>query len=832
MIGIEKLNKYYNRHKKNENHVLRDLSLTLPDRGLVAIFGRSGCGKTTLLSVIGGMDRQNSGKVSYLGKSTDSDYDRYRNETVGYIFQSYLLQSEATVFENVAAALHLIGITDSETVEKRTFAALKAVGMEHYRNRLPGTLSGGQQQRVAIARAIVKNPPILLADEPTGNLDEANTIAIMELLRAISREHLVLLVTHEEKLVKRYADRIITLSDGEIESDVENVENSYDTPEDDRKIYLGDLHAETQTVGGVALHRYGEGGGEIALTLVTTGTTTYLRIDSGHVHLIDESSEICLVDGKSETKKNEKREDAAINMADLPRISGKHFGRLYSFREAFFGALHSAFGRHRRRDRALRLALIFFAIAAVFLTATFGTAIGSYRDIDSSYSHRTIYVYTPNGEIPSLLLSDEARESGTIESIRLIRHYYYVSGDEYYYFRPHAFETYRDANYYGGISTNAVLLPCSITNELRLVCGKKVDLKDNEIVLTTAAADELLSQSTAGYLDGYADLLGILLTNLYSANEAPRVVGIVESSERAIYLSDTLFAGLSWESAGFRVIPASAYGYTVEEGEVLFAAHGVTADKFPGVGKALVLKGKALVSLEIVEPPLGERQNVFLLSDKDYVDLASRIGASSACFFSGYGANETFTMDMEGEWYSVLHVKDVSKAKAYLLRTLGDDLEAPSEFSPAILYPEDIREVLSGGMEAELALGLITLAVAIALLSFSVLLLMRSTLFSRVKEIGILRAIGVSRKNLIFRFTVESAVLSMLTVFVGFLLAGGFIALSLSVTSLTSEMFFYPPWLALALLAVLLSVSILFGVLPLRRLLSPTPSEILSKYDV
>ena len=271
MIRLEKLNKYYNRRKRNENHVLRDLSLELPERGLVAIFGRSGCGKTTLLSVIGGMDTQSDGSVTYLDRDTRREYDRYRNETVGYVFQSYLLQSGETVYQNVAAALTLVGITEPETVERRVSAALRAVGMERYRDRLPGTLSGGQQQRVAIARAIVKNPPILLADEPTGNLDEANTVAIMELLRAISREHLVLLVTHEEDLVKRYADRVITLSDGEIVSDTENAQTLTDTPEDTRKIYLGDLPMESQSVGGVTLRRYGKGGGEIALTLVTKG---------------------------------------------------------------------------------------------------------------------------------------------------------------------------------------------------------------------------------------------------------------------------------------------------------------------------------------------------------------------------------------------------------------------------------------------------------------------------------------------------------------------------------------------------------------------------------
>ena len=201
MISIKGLNKFFNKGKQNEIHVINDVTLDLPERGITAIFGKSGCGKTTLLNVIGGLDGFASGSLTIEGQSITKNTDEIRNKYVGYVFQNYNLSSSESCFDNVAAALRLCGMRDEGEIERRVMAALRNVGMEKYAKRTPDTLSGGQQQRIAIARAIVKNPPVILADEPTGNLDEANTVMIMDLLREIAKDHLVLLVTHEQSLV-------------------------------------------------------------------------------------------------------------------------------------------------------------------------------------------------------------------------------------------------------------------------------------------------------------------------------------------------------------------------------------------------------------------------------------------------------------------------------------------------------------------------------------------------------------------------------------------------------------------------------------------------------
>lgn len=201
---------------------LKGVSLNFRKCEFVAVLGPSGCGKTTLLNVIGGLDQYSSGDLVINGRSTklytDSDWDFYRNHSVGFVFQSYNLIPHQTVLANVELALTLSGVSKAER-KARALEALKKVGIEDQAKKKPNQLSGGQMQRVAIARALVNNPDILLADEPTGALDTATSVQIMELLKEIASEKLVVMVTHNPELAEEYANRIITLRDGEIISD-------------------------------------------------------------------------------------------------------------------------------------------------------------------------------------------------------------------------------------------------------------------------------------------------------------------------------------------------------------------------------------------------------------------------------------------------------------------------------------------------------------------------------------------------------------------------------------------------------------------------------------
>lgn len=201
---------------------LKDVTLSFRKSEFVSILGPSGCGKTTLLNIVGGLDRYTSGDLIINGKSTkdytDSDWDTYRNHSVGFIFQSYNLIPHQTVIENVELALTLSGIGKEER-RKRAVAVLEKVGLKSKINSRPNQLSGGQMQRVAIARALINDPEILLADEPTGALDSKTSVQIMELLKEISKDRLIVMVTHNPEIAEAYSSRIIKMLDGEIVED-------------------------------------------------------------------------------------------------------------------------------------------------------------------------------------------------------------------------------------------------------------------------------------------------------------------------------------------------------------------------------------------------------------------------------------------------------------------------------------------------------------------------------------------------------------------------------------------------------------------------------------
>lgn len=220
-IKVENIVKTFNRHSRNANKVLKGVSFDLPDKGLVCIFGKSGSGKTTLLNIIGGLEKADSGKVYIDGECTSGKTDKIRNAKIGFIFQNYYLEKGYTIAEILRNQMMIAGFKDEKEIARRTEEALKLVDMERFKNKLGDALSGGQQQRVAIARAIVKGSDVILADEPTGNLDAENTMKVMDILKEISKTQLVVIVTHEVSLIKKYADSHIKIVDGELVEDGE-----------------------------------------------------------------------------------------------------------------------------------------------------------------------------------------------------------------------------------------------------------------------------------------------------------------------------------------------------------------------------------------------------------------------------------------------------------------------------------------------------------------------------------------------------------------------------------------------------------------------------------
>ena len=217
----------------NTIEALRGVDLEFRENEFVSILGPSGCGKTTTLNIIGGLDRYTSGDLIINGRSTkdykDSDWDAYRNHSIGFVFQSYNLIPHQTVLANVELALTLAGVSKKER-RRRALEALEKVGLGDQLNKVPSQMSGGQMQRVAIARALINDPDILLADEPTGALDSETSVQVMELLKEVAKDRLVVMVTHNPELAQQYSTRIVTLKDGQVTGDTNPYHGSQAAP--------------------------------------------------------------------------------------------------------------------------------------------------------------------------------------------------------------------------------------------------------------------------------------------------------------------------------------------------------------------------------------------------------------------------------------------------------------------------------------------------------------------------------------------------------------------------------------------------------------------------
>ncbi len=603
MIKIHSLHKYYNKGKQNEIHVINDVTLELPERGMVAIFGESGCGKTTLLNVIGGLDGYASGELTIEGNDVREKADETRNRYVGYIFQNYNLQKEETCYENVANTLRLIGITDEALIEERVMSALENVGMEKYEARTPDTLSGGQQQRIAIARAIVKNPPIILADEPTGNLDEANTVMIMDLLKQISRDHLVLLVTHEAELVDYYCDKAIELSDGKIVRTYDNEDANGYSARDKNDVYLGELPKTELKNETAELQYYGEQGDEpIKIRVVRVNGKTYLSVDTPKVQVLDAGSEIKLREGVYEGKAAKNTASESVDMSKLPPIDGKRYGKLFSFTSAVKSGYAANFKKGKRGKKFLRRCLGVFAAVLVFATALFGTAFAKLDNFKKSYNPNVFYVYTEKyGDSEKLETAIKNQAETGIDYIRLYGknvppetvNLELVSG---------FFETFNNNALPVKLATSAVLFDESACQNFPLVLGKKTGLEPYELVITTAVADALLKNSAVGYISKYKDLLGLVSNELILNGNKMRIAGIVRADEPSVYAPDYAVARYTMQNVETQLETDERNLFSLKDGEtVLVVKTRYDYATYPALGEKIKLHGKDFTVTYIVE---------------------------------------------------------------------------------------------------------------------------------------------------------------------------------------------------------------------------------------
>ena len=916
MIKLSSLNKFYNKGRANEVHALNNVDMTLPEKGMIAFFGKSGCGKTTLLNVIGGLDEASSGSVTFDGKRMSPNSDVERNLNVGYIFQNYNLSDRISVYENVALSLRLCGVTDEEEIEKRVMAALESVDMAKYRKRIPTALSGGQQQRVAIARAIVKNPTLILADEPTGNLDEQNTVMVMDLLKAISRERLVLLVTHEAHLVDSYCDKVIEIADGCVIDQRENEITEGYHAKKTNEVYLGDMEREEFSNDGFCFEYFGSPESKpTKIRIIEAGGTLYISADDGaRLRLADASSELIVHEGKYVEKPRAEVKELP-NELRAPLKAGGKLGKMYSLKSAVKSGYQANFRKGKKRKGLLIAGMLCFSAIIVFVFAFFGTAVYEYLQVEQYYNSHTVAVSATD------MSEEEARE---IISNGKADHYTITGYFSEYSPNIHQTLSFSFGNFETSIysynssvyNSNIHPLPARMLENRKVIEGVGEIKSENEIIITKTLADKLIELAATTSLSDYRDLLfastseynyyygyygGDYYYDYYDPQRASassyRVVGIVEGVDEEVFYHEYVYlqnkiSNLYGVNKNYvSDLEHSGVDMPALERGSVYVRGGQTGEKIVIAGKSFKIAGQFELGVsdemfeEYLENWYGQDDMVKSLEDyvnwsygfygfegwleynkgyydeddpnarpayeefmtyaqKDYESFIESIKNDCASYYNNSLPTVIMTReDMEdiSITYSVGQAVDylassIYKGGFYVFYTddvdsLGEEMTAKYGLSK-VVTPDTARQALRSDYYGTFVMLGIMLVIVCSVLSLCLYFIMRSALLGDIKEVGINRAIGVSRRNLCYRYFIETMVLFALTIFVGYLLTSWLMSALSAISSSAMMIAYYPWWIALAAFALIFGVTVVCGQLPIRSLLRKTPAEILAKYDI
>lgn len=553
MLKIKSIKKYFNKGRPNEIRAVDDISLTLEGKGLVVLLGKSGCGKTTLLNCIGGLDSTDNGTIDIDGteirRYNAKNWDSLRNKRIGYIFQNYNLINEITVYQNLETVLKLAGLADKNEYAARIEYALQLVGMHKYKSRRPDTLSGGQQQRVGIARALVKGADIIIADEPTGNLDDKNTMAVMEILKGISAHCLVVLVTHEEKLASFYGDRIIKLVDGKIVSDEINESTESLEHRHSDVIYLGDLEKSEYTLGNIEIaYFFDKEQKPIKLDIINHEGKLLLkaRENGDKITYLSQDSTIKLIEGKYQ-KKERKDLNITVDHQLLSKIDKPPISVFKTARVAA-NALNNflAVTQKRKNNFKVMLATAFFIVLMVAFVAP--NFVFDQKTQLSSDSHMLIVNKASLAEVEAYEGQGTIKAAFNKEAANSVL-YIYVPDAPINTFIP--LYTLRNS-LFSLMAANYSVLPYSVVSDEPLASGEAMidELLYERLIMSDefkaqglTSKDKLIGQTlTNGSI--YDDYGGAPSDYEYQGYINLTIKGFVDRGEPVVYVSDEDFDGL------------------------------------------------------------------------------------------------------------------------------------------------------------------------------------------------------------------------------------------------------------------------------------------------
>ena len=818
MIKLDKVNKYYNKGKSNQIHVIDNTSMILPDKGIVCLLGPSGCGKTTLLNAIGGLDKVDSGKIyiddQLITRFSSNKIDKIRNASIGYIFQNFNLLDDRTVFENVAIALRMVGVRDRKVVARRVNYCLEKVGIYQYRNKLASALSGGQRQRVAIARAIVKNPRIILADEPTGNLDSANTLEIMNIIKTISKERLVILVTHERRIAEFYSDHVAEMKDGKVIKAYSNDSSRYLDYQLENKIYLKDMPViKNFSQDDLNVKVYSDDETPAEIKLVIRGGNMYISTDR-NLHIVDETANIEMLDEHYQAMDESYFENNDFDYnAHLPKKFKARYTSIYTP----FNMLSYGWKTVKSFKKIRKFLMIGFVFAAMFTLLAVSNVLGIMEVKPTDYRQTNgNYITISNTEKDEALMD-------VVDGLDSVS--YVIPGDS-----KKAITFPMDDYLQTGYATTDLNVSIARTDVLKpeeIVNGKMPE-DAHEVVLDKMVVDDFLRDKTgtAVGIDTVEEFLGRKLTvpNL----EDYTIVGISDVQSPSLFVDESQVMYILTNASN----QADEYGYVGGEEQEQDAVQS-------GRVKDIDLADEG-ISLKKGDMPDGLYQ--VLVNDSHEEEDGYEIGQSISTKMGGhklrvcgYYKSDKVSDDTYYVGADTIRADYVNKQKSFCayapnttqVKSLLDTQSLPCKVNDTkerSAYIHERKDQLTSALAVAGVIFLISL--------IEMFLMLRSSFLSRIKEVGTLRAIGLKKKDIYRMFAGEILVITLITAIPGIAIMYYILYNLVKITYYLEGMYMINPLVALISLAILVIFNLISGLIPVYVTMRKTPAQILARTDI
>jgi len=716
-----------------------------------------------------------------------------------------------SVFDNVAMSLRMIGLKNKKETEKRVNYVLEAVGMYRYRNRPAGMLSGGEKQRVAIARAIVKNPSIVIADEPTGNLDSKNSLEIMNIIKAISKEKLVILVTHEVELAQFYATRVVELQDGKIIKDYDNTSAESLEYRVDNKIYLKDFENISNLKNeNLNIDVYSDDkNAKINVKVVIKNGNILVEAKNRKVEVVDENSSIELIDAHYKKIDKSIYEKYKYN---LDEIIDKKYKVRYSSIYGIIKSIRVGFNRILNYSVLKKFLLLGFSLSSMFVVYSVCNIAGA-KDIRES-DYATIDKNYLQVDVAKVNVDDYLKYE-TLENIDYIipgdsKVSFKIKMDNYYQISTYSFELSGSLVDINKISENDIIKGRMPQNEYELVIDKKV-------------VDDMLNQDFS-MIKG----MGIksddeMLNRIVTINGMKEftIVGIVDKVSSSIYAPKSLFINIL-NNMQTSALGMGIYFQNEEETEATVTDYNLCLEDIT------VTKGR--------------------LPENDYEVIVNRV------FEEEMKLNKKIKQEVNSTPLTVVgYYESKTNRQEYLVNNNTVKYNVISKNNGFMIYPKEKQRVMNQFKDEyhlniidvfernknqyinmkkdEIKSSVIFAGVILAISLVEIYLMIRSSFLSRIKEIGVLRAIGVKKKDIYRMFLGEILSITTFASMPGIILMSYMLS-QISKIPYVDRMFIVNGITIGIAILIVYSFNILVGLLPPFKVIRKTPAAILARHDV